>query len=59
MATPDLKWKDAIYPESGISPNGMVPYYIFCLFILRAIVCKDELYECEGEHACIVGTEGR
>lgn len=25
MATIDLKWKDAIDPGSGMSPNGMFP----------------------------------
>lgn len=43
MATIALKWNDAIYPESGISPNGMFPYHIFRLLILSASVCKGEL----------------
>lgn len=38
MATIDLKRKDAIDPGSGMSPNGMVPYHIFCLLILSASV---------------------
>lgn len=56
MATTALKWKDAICPESGISPNGMFPYHIFRLLIFSASVCKGE---CEGEHVHMVGTEGR